>query len=286
MPQYRYQLFIPGGNKTALVFGIDGLASDGARRKAIQDAILSRHEQDADGEVEQVGFVNTDAATPELIMAGGEFCGNAMRAAAAYYLDGGTGTMEITVSGAGKPLRAGSDTPGEVWAEMPVLADVASSVRALQNSGFYWVTLEGISHLVVPQVQSAPYLSRMFACARKEEQLDIALTLLEEIITTHALPIGDAYGVMFLEHIADVLKMHPFVHVKTAGTTYYETGCGSGAVSIGLVSSTLRGDDVCLPLLQPSGQIICAEVSHDADGRVSGKISGPVVCGAVYEIEV
>ena len=282
MSLINYQIFVPGGNKTALVFG--GLEYDAAKRKEIQDKILSRHENDSGGEVEQVGFVSPDKKAPRLIMAGGEFCGNATRAAAAYYLEVKAGEIEINVSGAIRPLRAGICAHGEVWAQMPVQPDINAAVRPLP-SGEYWVMIDGISHLVVPQRISEPILNRVHSCADNAEKLSIALDFLEKTIAKNALPIGDAYGLMLLENTIDILAMHPFVHVKTSGTTYYETGCGSGAICVGLVSSLLRGGNIKLPLLQPSGKIITAEAGKDAAGNAWGKISGGVEVGGVFEMD-
>lgn len=287
MAHYRYQIFVPGGNKTALVFGTAGLETDPARRKEIQDCILARHEHDPDGEVEQVvGFISTDVSAPELIMTGGEFCGNATRTAAAYYLGGRAGEVTITVSGASKPLQTGGSETGEIWAEMPVFEELVSAVTPVSNGG-YWVEMDGISHLILPQFPSEPYLRRILSTDKsKEEQLNIALALLEETIAENALSAGDAYGVMFLEPVLGMLKIHPFVHVKAAGTTYYETGCGSGTICVGLVSSLLRGGSEKIRILQPSNKTICAEIEQSADGKVRGKISGPVERGEIYEIEV
>lgn len=282
MNSYKYQIFIPGGNKTALVFGTDGLETDIARRCEIQDKILERHANDVDGEVEQVGFVGLDSAAPTLIMAGGEFCGNATRTAAAHYLQGRTGEIELCVSGASRPLRAGRRITGEVWAEMPVYESLNEAVTLLPN-GTYWVQMDGISHLIVPQRIALPVLDRIFACEHKADQLHIAVDLLEDTIAQYKLPAGEAYGLMLLEHTVDMLTMHPFVHVKTAGTTYYETGCGSGAMCVGLVSSFLRGESVRLPLVQPSGKVICADVEQTA-GKVRGRILGAVECGEMFEL--
>jgi len=285
MPRYQYQIFIPGGNKTALVFGIGDLRTDPARRKAIQDAIIARHEQDPDGEVEQVGFVSTDPKAPELLMAGGEFCGNATRTAAAYYLDGSGGALEITVSGASEKLPAGGNESGEIWAEMPLLEDLKTAITPVSELG-YWVEMEGISHLVVPELPAKPYLERIFASKNKEKRLEIALRLLEVAIAAHNLQAGDAYGVMFLENTPQGLKMHPFVHVKAADTTYYETGCGSGTTCVGLLKSYLSGESINMPILQPSDKAICAEIERSPSGKAKGKISGLVDRGEIYEIDV
>jgi len=286
MGTYSYQLFLPGGNKTALVLAEDSVRTDATLRKLIQDRILARHATDLDGEVEQVGFISPNPAHAELVMAGGEFCGNATRSAAAYYLNTPLQEIEILVSGASSPLRAGLDASGEVWAEMPVTLDLASAVSILSHEGLYWVALDGISHLVVSSAASAPYLAEISRCTDNADKLRIALSLLEQTIATHALCPPHAAGVMFLEDGPAGLVMHPFVHVYTSGTTYYETGCGSGAMCVGLVYCLRLGGDVTLPLLQPSGKVICAHAVLGGGGFVSGKISGPVSCGVTLDISL
>jgi diaminopimelate epimerase len=288
MARYQYQIFIPGGNKTALVLGVDGLENDTILRKTIQDKILVKHEHDTDGEVEQVGFVSVDKTAPQLIMTGGEFCGNATRSAAAYYLlESRNGEIEIKVSGTQKPVKAGLSVNGtelEAWAEMPLIEDLSQAIIPLDN-GLYWVSIEGISHLIVPQEQSAPYLSKILSCEKKNEQINIAIQLLKQTIEENSFSPGKACGIMFLEN-KEALKMHPFVHVVSADTTYYETACGSGAMCVGLVKSFLNGENINLPLLQPSGKIIRAEVEYSETGKAKmGRISGEIIIGETGELE-
>ena len=290
MPCYRYQIFIPGGNKTALVLGVDGLDSDGVLRKAIQNKIFAKHKTDADGEVEQVGFVSVDKSAPQLIMAGGEFCGNATRSAAAYYFQQPrNGDTEIKVSGTSKPVKAGLSSKGtrlEAWAEMPIIEDYSSAFLPLKG-GLYWVSIEGISHLIVPQVQSVSYLNRILSCENEDAQKNIAFDVLKKTSEENSLSPGKAYGVIFLENIAGLLRMHPFVHVVESDTTYYETACGSGAMCVGLLNSFLSRESANLPVLQPSGKIIRVETGcSDAGEPKRGKISGEVLIGDTCEVDL
>ena len=277
----NYQIFIPGGNKTALVLGLE---TDASRRKLIQDAIIKQHEHDADGEVEQVGFINVDLERPELMMTGGEFCGNATRAAAAYYLkEKNVQALSIHSSGCPFPLQAGYTKKGEIFAQMPLQSDLESAIRELGDTGMFWVELEGISHLVVPVLQSAHYLAEIKKAEQKEEKLNIAMDFLERTITEHQLDAGEAYGVMFLEEIAEQLHMHPFVYIKTSGTCYYETACGSGTMCVGLVECFLSDwGSIQLSLVQPSGEKIAAIVEKGEE--LKAKIVGSVAVGAVKEI--
>ena len=97
---YCYQLFNPSGNVTALILGLE---KNGQLRRRAAQKIMEKHP-----EVEQVGFVSLDKKDPRLMMAGGEFCGNALRAAACYYLAGRAGELSMKVFGAQPHLKAGS----------------------------------------------------------------------------------------------------------------------------------------------------------------------------------
>ena len=85
----EYVKYIPGGNDTALVLKKDFSPEE---KKAINDEILEN-----DKSIEQVGFVEK-GKEPELQMSGGEFCGNATRSAASYYLNGETGKIKVRVN--------------------------------------------------------------------------------------------------------------------------------------------------------------------------------------------
>ena len=286
MAHYKYQIFVPGGNKTALVLGLDGLKDDISLRKEIQDKILAERKNDADGEVEQVGFIDADKSAPCIIMAGGEFCGNATRSATAYYLGGCEGEIRIEalVYGVPKPLQAGITSPKDVWAQMPIYEDISSAVTTVKNR-FFWVCMDGISHLIVPQSQFPLYFNDVFE-NRLCNPTAVAYGILSKIADENSLDIGNACGIIFLENVLNTLKMHPFVYIKNSGTTYYETGCGSGAMCVGLVKCFLLVESVRLPLLQPSGKFITTEVEHCDNGSVRGKISGEVSRGDVFEVEV
>ena len=279
----NYQICIPGGNKTALVLGLE---TDASRRKMIQDAIMQRHAHDIDGEVEQVGFISIDLEHPELIMTGGEFCGNATRAAAAYYLkEKNVQALSMRSSGCPYPLQTGYTQNGEVFAQMPLQHDSDAAMRELGDTGMFWVALEGISHLVVPVLQSENYLAQIKKAAQKKEKLNIAMDFLEGIVTEYQLNAGEAYGVMFLEETGEQLHMHPFVYVKTSGTCYYETACGSGTMCVGLVESFLSAwGNIKLSLVQPSGQMIAAVVEKKE--QLTGKIVGSVAIGDMEKISL
>ena len=243
MPSFKYKILTPGGNDTALVIGNTHL--DVVQRRAVQETILQKHKN-----VEQVGFLGNDAHTPLLCMAGGEFCGNAVRAATWHYLDGQPGEIFIDVSGSSKKLHAGIGEDNHVWAQMPVYESLENIMQV--DDGLYWVQMEGISHLIVTQKPSHIYLdevSRLADQNKGEFLLDIARSLLGK----YELYGGMACGVMFLENIIDMLKIHPCVFVTTISSAHYETACGSGSIATALAVASIRKKSVTLPLLQPSG---------------------------------
>ena len=86
---YNYKIYVPSGNPTALVLKME---RNKEKRREINDELMNKYDF-----VEQVGFISEDNKKPELLMAGGEFCGNATRSAVYYYLNGKEGNIEITI---------------------------------------------------------------------------------------------------------------------------------------------------------------------------------------------
>lgn len=127
----EYKIYSPGGNDTALVLG-----DDCQDYKAVADELMARHPN-----VEQVGFLSL--SKHKLTMAGGEFCGNASRAACRYYLGGRPGSIELET--AGQLIKCGIDEDGSTWLELP-----APSAKQIDD-GIYLVKLGGITHIVVTE---------------------------------------------------------------------------------------------------------------------------------------
>lgn len=75
--EIKYKIYNPAGNITALVIG-DNYTKEEKRK--INSEIMKKEKT-----VEQVGFVSEKEE--KVTMAGGEFCGNATRSAAKYYLE-------------------------------------------------------------------------------------------------------------------------------------------------------------------------------------------------------
>ncbi|MDD3067085.1 MAG: hypothetical protein PHO48_04630 [Candidatus Gracilibacteria bacterium] len=217
--------------------------------------------------VEQVGFINTNPGEAELIMAGGEFCGNAARSTAWRILNGNTGELKIKVSGVSRSLRAGVTPDGMAWAEMPIDTD-PNMIQELEK-GMHQVSMDGITHLVVfaaPPTQDSEAIKK------------IARSLLEE----KGLTSETAAGVMYVEfdQEKEKYKLEPIVFVRDVNTLYYESACGSGTTALGLVLAKKQGTAINeVAILQPSGQDIFVSVEYD--GKKFGFAS---IKGAVQEL--
>lgn len=250
----EYAVIRPGGNDTALVFGIE---RDAGRRQEINAAIMNAHPN-----VEQVGFVELDPAALELLMAGNEFCGNATRSAAWLALAGAEGTIQIQVSGVSEPLDAGVDAEGNAWAQMPIYPE-SSRIEMIDDETVL-VNMEGISHIVVDD---------LYPDATPEELKKIAFNILQKMGLDTSLP---AAGVMFLTRTADSIKMRPVVWVRDIKTLFYETACGSGTTAVGLLEAIKQGNSVKLPVIQPSEMPINISVEYTDGSFKRAVISGPV----------
>lgn len=258
MQTVQYIDFLPGGNKTALVIG-DRFTSE--ERRIINDAIM-----DKDPETEQVGFVQDSAdalSSPSLQMAGGEFCGNATRSAAFYYLKGKEGQLLMTVSG-GRRVACGVCENGDAWCQIPMDKNGYAAMELAESvaPGIHMVRLSGITHLVLEQTAAAPYL---------EDKTNLKVSGLK-LIEKYGLKDCEAAGAIFLESLSGgSLKINPIVWVRDIASLFYETACGSGTIAAALVLAKKEGRLLSADIVQPSGMLISAEISEDR-----AVISGPV----------
>jgi diaminopimelate epimerase len=253
----KYNIYYPSGNTTALVLA---KVKDPAIKNEINTKIIKEHP-----EVEQVGFVYEDEGEFFLEMAGGEFCGNALRSAAYYFLGGKEGDIVIQSSGVTKALRTGIKS-GFVYAEMPLLDDYSLSK---EQRVFNVVSIKGISHIIVVTDQKFS----------KKEYLEKAERIIGDYEkNTKDLPV--ALGIMFVNEMDDnKLSLNPVVKVYAVNTLFYETACGSGSMCIALDKYLkVDGNDVIkLPILQPSGEYIYVSIVKDKiNGKLAGFIEGEV----------
>ena len=249
--QVTFSILRPGGNDTALV---DGIINDPLMRKSINDKIMKAYPN-----VEQVGFYE-EADFPALLMAGGEFCGNALRSLAYTVLKGQKGEKLFEVSGIKRLLKAGITSDGKTFAEMPI-PQLVNPLLQLKNN-LWMVELEGITHLITKQEK--PFLP---AEAKK-----VAKRLLEKSDLIKKQP---AAGVMFVQENSNELEIIPIVWVRDIQTLFYETACASGTTAVALWKSAKRNTQENFPIKQPSGSIIEALVTK-SEGNWAVTIAGQV----------
>ena len=255
---YDYQILTPGGNDTALVFAAE---KNLKRRRLICQTIMLRNPA-----VEQVGFFSWEGKIPRLLMAGGEFCGNAARAVAWYVLGGKPGTISLKVSGNVGLIKGGVTESGEAWVEMPVVDDI-EHIKRIEPDCFL-VDMRGIVHIVVLLPQNARFDMSDEMLKRETQRL----------LAAHHLLGSPATGVVFTKNLHGRLQIYPCVRVAAVGTLICETACGSGTMAVGLVDSLLKNADTDITIFQPSGQTIRAVVKRDgkkiAFARILGKVTG------------
>ena len=246
MKNYRYVLLDPTGNLTCLV--TDPVPPD--MRGAVTDMLMDR--------CEQVGYLTRAGTMPRLEMMGGEFCGNAAMACAAYLAEkaGAVGktAVPLSVSGASEAVECVVRplSPG-LW-EGRVKMPPVRECRPVDLGGrkAYLVSMEGIAHLIT----EGPPLEK----AEAEKLL---------IKTAPALP-EEAAGLLQW----DGELMRPLVLVKKSGTLVWENGCGSGTTALCAYLALSRGVTRA-DVRQPGGTIL-AEAELRPGGPVRVAITGRI----------
>lgn len=253
-----YSVYYPSGNATAL---IEGMFPDEAKKK-INDCILAK-----DKAIEQVGFITQDEQGVVLDMAGGEFCGNAVRSALFHYLKSGQDSW-IRVSGAPYPLYGG--VSGErAWAEMPLIrGDVKDSFSKIDDEHIL-VEMHGITHLLVYEDVFKPHMVHE---DYKAKLIQHAMYL----CTLYQMHDSIALGIMFVQKEDRDYRLYPVVRVPAAGTLFLESACGSGTVALGMYEAFLSGKSKSAAVFQPSGQSISFDVSFENGVFRYAKIAGGV----------
>jgi len=230
-----------GGNGTAVRILKDSLSR--SEYESIGKDLGERFEE---FEAEQAGFLVLNDRHFE--MAGGEFCGNASRAAAVLFsqaLD--TDDVSFTVSGFDGMVDAHVEQKDashfNVRCIFPGMPTDVREVTLADGTPASIVDLGGIVHVVI----EAPFPA------------DPAVYEKEHATITEMFKLGerDAVGVVWFERTADSIQMHPVVWVKAINTFFYESSCGSGTIAVGRVTSVPS-------IVQPSGQMISAEITEDA----------------------
>lgn len=259
MSGFHFYKMNPGGNTT--LFILDPV-SPALRAPIARQLLRADHLQ-----AEQVGFLRLDTNPVHLDMMGGEFCGNACRAAVAVMAREGTGLQQeknilrgqIAVSGVRGQLEVYMEKAGGVcWAQMPLSSGPNVS---RPGPGLHLVRLPGITHLCLDEALHPFPDDYVQAALDWRRQLD-----LQDL----------AVGCIWYRF--DKLSIKPVVWVQGTNSTYYESACGSGSLALALGTGCENG---CL-VLQPSGARIGVKLER-ATGKawIYGQVA-PIARGEVF----
>ena len=262
MKTYRYVTLDPTGNLTCLVLE----PVDPAEKEILTRKLLA--------ECEQVAYL-TPPGRPEAVAAvhlmGGEFCGNAAMAAAAWLVrdelsQGKTKTLLLEVSGAVNPVRCivrKTRDGFEGTVEMPGGFQIGG--ETICGIPFTVVRMEGIVHLVSER--------QTFEQKEAEKLIGKLAGLLPD----------DAVGLLQWNSSRQFLL--PLVFVRGSDSVVWEHGCGSGSAAVGALEALRNGKETTVSVEQPGGVI---RVNADSkNGRVSAvSITGQIRVKAENTISI
>lgn len=231
------------------------ITAAGGNGTAIQtlNELLTRDEYATRGKVlgeemarygaEQVGFLIPNYSHFE--MAGGEFCGNASRAAALLLSETeGQPKVTFTVSGFEGTVNATvakqSDELYDVRCEFPNMPTEVQQVTLDSGQQASIVDLGGIVHIIIDG--EFPNEPNAYQTAHRE------------ITERFNLGEREAVGVIWFEKDQESVTIHPVVWVKAVGTFFYEESCGSGTIATSRVTGVTN-------IIQPTGRAIKAEIT-------------------------
>jgi diaminopimelate epimerase len=237
---------------------VEGVEPD-LDRRFINDKILKLFPT-----VEQVGFYSCNKDKAILEMAGGEFCGNALRSLAYLLLGGKKGEASFDVLGVSQKLKAGVGKRYTAYTQIPI-EDKPDMMKRV-DSNLWQVDLEGISQLIV----ETPFT------LYEEKAKSIAKDLLAK---TGLLAEKPASGVMFVKktRLVGILEVEPVVFVRKIQTFFYETACASGTAAVGIWYSKKTGlGRTLLKVKQPSKEMLEVEVRKSMGRIVNVNVEGPV----------
>ena len=263
MKTYRYVTLDPTGNLTCLV--LDPVEKPDEAE--VTRTLLARCEQ-----VAYLAPPEKPEAAAGIRLMGGEFCGNAAMAAAAWLVrneaeQGRPKTFLLEVSGTAEPVRCTvlkTSDGFEGTVEMPGVPEIGT--ETIGGVPFTAVRMEGILHLICDD--------RTFEKSEAESlRRQIADRLPDEAIGLIQWDRGKRY-------------MLPLVFVRGSGSLVWEHGCGSGSAAVG-AAETLRcgGRETETCVAQPGGVIRVNTAA--GDGKIlSVSITGQVRLGTEETVEI
>lgn len=253
----KYIIYNPAGNITALVIGDKYSKKD---KKIINNNIMK-----INPEIEQVGFLSLKKA--KLTMAGGEFCGNATRCAAKYYIEKNQ-TEKIRINN--KKLKIGMDENQNYWCEIPIKGYKFAKL----SDNVYKIKFDEISIIGI-NIEKTCCCSE--SCLKKKAK---------ELISKYKLN-DKAVGVMFVEKKKELLKIYPVVWVKSIDTLFLENACGSGSVGVTMIDAILNNKEGKYLVYQPSGEYLETRIQLKNNKVKRAILNGKILTdNKILEIEV
>lgn len=241
----KYNIFIPAGNPTALVWDENFTNKD---KININAQILEKHKF-----VEQVGFIDENFS---LSMAGGEVCVNAIRSAAfCFCKEFGIKSVDINMNS--QIYNCGIDENG-----IYVKSKFSPKFEVINLDELnILVNLGDISHIV--NFENLKFILddeyKNFAFSKLKERNLISLK---------------ACGFI---NLTQNFSIKPVVFVRDIDTLFYESACGSGSIAAS-VALNLRGEILDFyRITQPSGKDLIVKIYKKDEIFDSFKISGEVV---------
>ncbi len=192
---------------------------------------------------EQVGFIEKSKnpnISCRLQMAGGEFCGNALRAVSAWL---GNGKNFVESSGSLKSLKVFTEAEGK---RMVSGVEISFNKTFVQNKQIFlsgqrvkvkFIKMDGISFFLVPQKYffKKENYTNFFESLYKDKNFN-----------------PKACGLVFYKEIKkSKLGIKPIVYVRSIKTLFLETSCSSGSLALALGLNRKN-----INVLQPSGFIL------------------------------
>ena len=263
MKTYRYVTLDPTGNLTCLVLDPVEPGDEAALTRTLLE------------QCEQVAYLEPPAR-PEAVagirLMGGEFCGNAAMAAAAWLVkDEVTPETEksllLEVSGAADPVlctirKTADGFEGTV--NMPGIPEIGEAT--LCGIPFTAVRMEGIVHLI-----------REGGGFRE----DVAEALIRQI--AQQLP-DEAVGL--LQWNRNTRQMIPLVFVRGSGSLKWEHGCGSGSAAVAAMEALRDGQPETAVCVEQPGGTIRVNAAAENGRIVSVSITGKVGLGTEETVRI
>lgn len=257
----RVTIVRPGGNDTVIVWDNIPRKDQGAVSLSIQRSYP---------DIEQVMFVEPGQATRfRGQMAGGEFCGNATRSLGYLLLEEKDGSIDLEVSGSNSIMSVVvKDKFSQTTA--PILNSLES---VSQVNGTDIVHLDGISFIITSSQQEIGL--QIDKLRDTEDKKKKVKDILDGYGFSNRFP---ACGVMIADKKDDgTIQLQPFVYVRDTQTLYFETGCGSGSIAVGMVLAKSAGQTIRdLKIIQPSGMDLFVTIDRNEKEFTGASVNGPV----------